>query len=105
MFDWSRRLCAEHFDVERSGYAACHLILKRKQIIGRAIETLGPRMRIGLGVDQLGVYPCAAARSTDAAFQYVTHIQFAADLLSVDRLVAIAERCVARDHEHVRDPR
>jgi hypothetical protein len=59
-------------------------------------------MRVGLSVDQLGVYANPVAEPTDAAFQYVAHAQFAANLLRVDRLVPIGRCGMVRDHEHAR---
>jgi hypothetical protein len=62
-------------------------------------------MRIGLGVDQLGVDPDLVARPPDAPFEHIAHTQFTADLPSVDRLVAIRKGGIARDHETVGDAR
>lgn len=41
--------------MERDSDAAGDLVLQGKQIAGIALEPLGPQMRAGLGVDQLGV--------------------------------------------------
>jgi len=46
-----------------------------------------------------------AARATDAPFEDIAHAQLSADLLCVHRLVPIGECGVARDDEHVRNPR
>ena len=62
-------------------------------------------MRVDFGIDQLGIDAHLVARPTDAPFQHVAHTKFAADLLRADRLVAIGEGGVARDNEHVREPR
>ena len=62
-------------------------------------------MRIGFGVDQLGSDADPVSRPLDAAFQHIAHAQLAADLFCVDPLVLVGERGIARDHEHVRDPR
>ena len=48
-------LRADEFEVEGGCYAARNFILKREQIARVAVEALRPEMRIGLGVDQLGV--------------------------------------------------
>src|SRR5262249_49639692 len=45
------------------------------------------------------------SRPTDTAFQYIADAKLAPDLLAVYRLAPIGERCVARDDEHVREPR
>jgi len=56
-------------------------------------------VRVGLGVDQLGVDPDLVGRPPHAAFEHIAHAQFAADLLCVDRLVPVGKRGVARDHK------
>jgi hypothetical protein len=48
-------------------------------------------MRIGLGVDQLGIDADLIARPTDASFKHVADAQLAADLLRIGRLVPIGE--------------
>jgi hypothetical protein len=62
-------------------------------------------MRVCLGIDQPGVDPHLAARPLDTAFQHIADAELAADLLCGERLVAIREGGMARDHERVRDPR
>jgi len=62
-------------------------------------------MRVGLGIDQLNSDADLVARPANASFQHIAHAQLAADLPRVDRLVPIGEGGVARDHEHVREPR
>jgi AraC-like DNA-binding protein len=81
------------------------VVLQGEEIAHVAIEPLGPEMRVGLGIDQLGVDAKLVAGPADAAFQDVAHTQLAADLLCIDSLVPIGERGIARDHEHVREPR
>jgi hypothetical protein len=63
------------------------------------------QMRVGLGVDQLGVNADPVAGSPDAPLQQVTHAQLAADSFRVYRLVPVCEGGIARDHEHIGDPR
>jgi len=43
-----------------------------------------PKMRVGLGIDQVGICPHFVARSSNASFEYVAHAQLAGDLLGVD---------------------
>src|SRR5215469_9634167 len=62
-------------------------------------------MRVGLGIDQLGVDTDMAARPLDAPFEHVADPQLAADLPRADRLVSVRERGIGRDHEHIRDLR
>jgi hypothetical protein len=96
---------ADQLNVERSRDAACNLVLQREEIPRVAIEPLGPQMRIGCGVNQLGVDADPVARPPDASFHHITHTQLAADLLCVDRVVPVGERGIARDHEHIRKSR
>ena len=98
-------LRADQLEVERDRDPARDLVLQSEQIARVAVEPLGPEMRVGLGIDQLGVDADLVARPPDAPFQHIAHAQLAADLLRVDRLVLIGERGIARDHEHIRDPR
>ncbi len=92
-------------EVERNSDPARNLVLQGEQIAGVAREPLCPKMRVGFGVDQLGSDANPASRPLDVSAQHITHTKLAADLLRVDRLVPVGESGVARDHEHVRDPR
>jgi hypothetical protein len=98
-------LCGDQLEVERDSDLARDLVLQGEQIARVAIETLGPQMRVGLGIDQLGVYAELVARPPDAPFEHIAHAQLATNLLRVDRLVPVGKRGIARDHEHVRHPR
>jgi len=62
-------------------------------------------MRVGLGVDQLDAGPDSVARPPDAPLQHIAYAQLAADLLRVSRPVPIGECGIARDHQHIREPR
>ena len=62
-------------------------------------------MRIGFGINQLGSDADPGSRPLDLPFEHIAHAKLAADLLRVDRLVSVSESGIARDHEHVRDPR
>ena len=62
-------------------------------------------MRIGLSVDQLGVDPHLVAQAANAAFQHITHTELAADLPGVDPLVLKSESGIARDDDHIGEPR
>ena len=62
-------------------------------------------MRIGLGIDQLGIDADLVARPPDASFEQVAHAKLAADLLRVDWFVPVSERGIARDYEAIPDPR
>src|SRR5215469_13783850 len=62
-------------------------------------------MRVGRSIDKLSIDPNLSTQPTDASFQYVAYAQLASDLLRDDWLVPVRERGIARDHEHIRDPR
>jgi len=94
-------LRSDQLDAQRVRGPARDLVLQSEQIAHIAVEPLGPKMRVGRGIDQLGVDAELAARSPDAPFEHVAHAKLAADLLRVDRLVPVRERGIARDHEHV----
>ena len=98
-------LRSNQLEAERSRDPARDLVLQDEQIARVAVEPLGPQMRVGRGVDQLGTDADLIARSPDAPFEHITHAQLAANLLRVDGLVPIGEGGIARDYETVRDPR
>ena len=78
-------LGADQFEIERHRDPARDLVLQREQVADVAVEALGPEMRVGRGVDQLGVDANPVLRSLDTAFQHVTHAELTADLFRVDR--------------------
>jgi len=79
------RLCPNQRYIERVRDPARDLVLQREQVADVAVEALGPEMRVGRGVDQLGVDANPVPRSLDTAFQHVTHAELTADLFRVDR--------------------
>src|SRR5262249_486870 len=105
MIGWPGRFGSDKLKVKGYSNSVRDLILKREQIARVRVEPLGPEMGVGLRVDQLGIDADLIARTPDAPFENVTHTKLSADLLGVDALVLIGERCVARDHEHACDPR
>ena len=58
-------------------------------------------MRAGLGRDELRVDLHFFAKAAHAAFEQMAHAELAPDLLRVDRLALVCERCPARDDEAV----
>ena len=78
------------------------LVLHLQQIGAIGIELIGPQMRAGLGVDELGVDPHLIAAALYAALQHIAHAQILADRLDVHRLALVGEGGVARDHETCR---
>jgi hypothetical protein len=82
----------DQFKVECNRDPARNLVLQGEQIARVAVEALRPEMRIGLGVDQLGVHADPVVSPPDAAFQYVAHTKLAPDLPCVDPFVPVGER-------------
>jgi hypothetical protein len=72
------------------------LVLQAEQIARVTVEALGPQMRVGLGIDQLGVDADLVARSPDVASQHIADAQIATDLLCVNLLALVGERGIAR---------
>jgi hypothetical protein len=100
-----RRLGRQQVQVQLDCDPAGDLVLHREQVFGVAVEALGPQIRRGFGVDQLGVDTDARAELADAAFQHVMHAQFAADLLRVGSLALERQGGATGDNEHALDAR
>jgi hypothetical protein len=75
--------------------------LQGEQIARVMVKPLGPKVRVGLSTDQLGVDTNLVSGSLYAPFQYIAHSQFAPNLPCVHWLVLVGERGVGRDHEHM----
>ena len=75
------------------------LVLKVEHVVESAVEPVGPDMRAGLGLDQLGGDAQPVPALADAAFQHIAHAEFAPDLPDVDRLALVDEARIARDDE------
>ena len=88
-------LRSDQLDAERVRDPARDLVLQREQIARVAVEPFSPEMRIGVGVDQLGVHADLVARPAHAAFEYIAHRQFVAYLLRINPLALIGERGIA----------
>ena len=88
-------LRADQFLVERHGDPAGDLVLQRQQIGCVAVEPLRPQMSVVLGIDQLCVEADPVSGALYAPLQYVAYTELSADLLRVDRLVAVGERGTA----------
>jgi hypothetical protein len=66
-------LRAEKFEIERDRDPARDLVLQREEVPSVAIEPLRPKMRIGLGIDQLRVNADPVARPLEASFEKIAH--------------------------------
>ena len=81
------------------------LVLQVEDVLERAVESVGPEMRAGLGFDQLAGDARRVAGLAHAALEHIAHAEFAPDLLDVDRLALVDEARIARDHEQPVDAR
>ena len=102
---WPGSLRGDQLKAERVSDLSRNLVLHGKQISPAALEPLGSQMRVAFGLDQLGADAYLVSRSFDASVQHIAHAKLAADLFGVDRFVPVGERRVARNHEHVQNPR
>ena len=90
---------------DRSDRTGGDFVLQGKNVVHRPIVTLGPEMGAIIRFDQLRRDPHPARGFAHAAFEHVTHAEFAADLLDVDRLALVDEGRVAGDDEQPFEPR
>jgi len=62
-------------------------------------------MGVTIGIDQLGIDADLPLPSPNASFQHISHAEFAADLLGVDRPASQCEGGIARDYKRPVDSR
>ena len=79
--------------------------MQGEQIGAVTIEGFRPQMRVGLGIDQLDIDSCPRTGSAYASFQHIANPKLAADLFRGSRPIPVSKRGIARDHEHIGDPR
>jgi hypothetical protein len=87
------------------GQSRHHFILQLEKVRNVLLETVGPQMRAGFGVDELRIDPHAVLISLDRPFEHISNAEFLADLLGVDALALVSEGRVAGDDETVLDAR
>jgi hypothetical protein len=95
----------DEFDAQCVGQLRHDLVLKIEQVGDVFVESVGPEMRAGFGVDKLGVDAHPVLIALHRAFEHVPHVELLADLLGVEVLALVGERSIARDHETVADAR
>src|SRR5947209_9505044 len=105
MFGRSGGFGADQVEIQRDRNLTRYLVKQPEQVVGGLLEAIGPDMKVGLGVDQLGIDADPISNPAHAALQDVTNAQVATDLSAVDQLIAISERRVAGDHDHVGNAR
>ena len=74
-------------------------VLHIEEIGDRFVETLGPKMIAGFGIDQLHVHPKPIAIALHRAFEHVADVQFAAELLTSISFALKVNARVSGDHE------
>ncbi len=99
-------LCALAFrpdqcQVQSAGDARGDLVLQFEDICAIFVETIGPDVCAGFGVNELRIYSDLVSIAPHATLQDVAHIQLAADLFDVHRLPLEGKRSVAGDHETI----
>ena len=70
-----------HAGLDDADHPLGDAILEIENVFEIAVELVGPQMRAGFGLDELGRDTQARFRFAHAAFQEVAHAQLAADLL------------------------
>src|SRR6516162_8942606 len=95
----SPRLRDGEFMPEPVREAGDDLVLHVEEIGDQLIEALSPEMRAGLGLNQLDIDAHTISRSLDTAFEHIAHVEFASDLLEINRLALVCEGCAAPDDE------
>src|SRR5208282_5636436 len=104
MFDRAAGFGDRKLRLQRAGDPRRDLVLQGEQVADIAVETLGPELRTGFGIDELDIDPYLVAGPLYAALEDVTHAQFSADPLDV--IVAlVGESGVAGDHQASLDAR
>src|ERR1700722_14964691 len=90
--------------VQCAGETGDDLVLHVEEIGARLVETLGPEMITRFGVDELHIDAHAITAALNAAFDDITNVQLAADLLEIDGLPFVGECGVAPHHDCTPDP-
>ena len=78
-------------------------VLQGKYLAHLAIVAVSPDAGTGFGFAQLPGHAHLASRATHAAFENITHAEFASDRPDVNRLAFVDEGRVARDDEQPLD--
>ena len=81
------------------------MILKLEDVLHRAIESIGPKMRAGAGVQQLCAYANAISNPANGAFQHVQNPKVSADLSNVHCSTLVGKSRISGDHEKAADAR
>jgi hypothetical protein len=91
--------------LNRGDHAHRELVLKREDVVERAVVTLRPDVPAGLRLDQLTGDAQAVRRLADTALEDVAHAELTPGLLQVHRSALVGEARIAGDHEEPLDAR
>ena len=89
----------DEFRTELIGKTRDDFVLHIEEIGYRLVETFGPQMITGLGIDQLDIHAKPVSATLNASLQHITHIQFSADLLQIDMFALVGKGGVASNDE------
>jgi hypothetical protein len=93
------RFKSHQLDLQFVRQSGDDLVLHVEEVGNPLVETLGPKMREGLGLDQLHVDAHPVTAALDAALERVAHIELAPDLADVDCLPLGGEGGIAGDDQ------
>ena len=91
--------------LNRADNALGEPVLEVEDVVGRALELVGPDMRGGAALDKLPGDAQPVCGLANAAFQHVADAEFRGDLADVDRLALVGERGISGDDEQAGDLR
>ena len=82
----------------RAAMSSC--AVKDSRRLQVAIISLGPKLRAGLGIDELGAHPNAGASFADASLQHITRAEFGTQSPLVSSLSLQSRcRCAGNDRQ------
>ncbi len=91
--------------IERIGEPSDDLILHIEKVVHRLVESLGPKMIAGFGVDQLNIDPHTVAPALDTSLEHIADVEFATDLPQIARPTLKRKRRVAPNYKHAGEAR
>src|SRR5262245_53826978 len=98
-------LCLVHMHRKHRHDRSDDLVLDGKSVIELAIVAVGPPVRAGRGIDELGADADTVAGAANAALEHVAHPELTPNLPDIDGLALVLEARIAGDHKEFREPR
>ncbi len=78
-------------------------VLQIENIVERTLETIGPQLRAGDGIDQVTADPEPIAAFAHRAFEQISHAELAADLLHIHGLALVGKARIASENDEPAD--